>query len=116
LTFIGGGGTFQKPGPVGARGWPTDPTTGPVGLVSYLFDIKIRLLSYMFTSSFSLFYLALPFVSIVSSVTCPLEEERKYQNIPTREPPNRPAAAFLTKKERSPTAAFWYRQKNEQEP
>jgi hypothetical protein len=33
LIFIGGGGTFQNPGPFGARGWPTGPTTGPVGLV-----------------------------------------------------------------------------------
>jgi hypothetical protein len=33
LIFIGGGGTFQKPGPFGARGWPTGPTTRSVGLV-----------------------------------------------------------------------------------
>jgi hypothetical protein len=43
LIFIGGGGTFQKLGPVGARGWPTGSTTGPVGLLWAPLGVHFRL-------------------------------------------------------------------------
>jgi hypothetical protein len=50
--------------------------------VGYQLDIKIWIL-YMFSSSFLIFYLTLPFISSVSSITCSCEAKRNYQDVPT---------------------------------
>jgi hypothetical protein len=50
--------------------------------VGYIFDIQIRFLSYMSPTSISVFYLTLPLVPSVPSVTCARGAEGKYQNSP----------------------------------